>query len=98
MPQAWTNKEERQYKHIKDSARKKGTSLKRAKEIAARTVNKERFEEGKTENRTTQGTGNPRKPLEERTKQELYNIAKEKDIEGRSNMSKQELVKVLRKR
>ena len=49
MPrQAWSNKRERQYEHIKDSAKKRGTSTKRAKEIAARTVNKERARSGES--------------------------------------------------
>jgi hypothetical protein len=43
MPQqAWSKKRERQYEHVKDSAKKRGTSTKRAKEIAARTVNRDR--------------------------------------------------------
>ena len=47
MPQkAWSNKRERQYEHVKDSEKKKGESTKRAKEIAARTVNKERSKAG----------------------------------------------------
>src|SRR5215213_4305972 len=47
MPQrAWSNKRERQYEHIKDSAKEHGASTKRAKEIAARTVNKERAQTG----------------------------------------------------
>ena len=46
MPQAWSDKRERQYEHIKDSERKQGRSLKRAKEIAARTVNKQRAQKG----------------------------------------------------
>jgi hypothetical protein len=47
MPQkTWSNKRERQYEHIKDSAKKQGKSTKRAKEIAARTVNKERAKSG----------------------------------------------------
>ena len=47
MPQqAWSGKRERQYEHIKDSERKQGRSTKRAKEIAARTVNKERARSG----------------------------------------------------
>jgi plasmid stabilization system protein ParE len=47
MPQqAWSNKRERQYEHIKDSAKERGASTKRAKEIAARTVNKERAQAG----------------------------------------------------
>jgi plasmid stabilization system protein ParE len=47
MPQkAWSNKRERQYEHIKDGEKKRGASTKRAKEIAARTVNKERAQSG----------------------------------------------------
>jgi hypothetical protein len=48
MPSAWTDKDERQYEHIKSSERKEGRSLKRAKEIAAATVNKRRSSEGRT--------------------------------------------------
>jgi hypothetical protein len=52
MPQdAWSAKRERQYEHIKESELKQGRSTKRAKEIAARTVNKERAEKGETEDR-----------------------------------------------
>ena len=98
MPSGWSNKDERQYDHIKSSAKKRGKSTKRAKEIAARTVNKERREEGRTPNKTTQGTGNPNRPLKERTKDELYNIAKEKNISGRSKMKKDELVKAIQKK
>ena len=56
MPQeAWSNKRERQYEHIKDSAKERGASTKRAKEIAARTVNKERARSGeaRTSSRTS---------------------------------------------
>ena len=56
MPQdAWNNKRERQYEHIKDSAKERGASTKRAKEIAARTVNKERARSGeaRTSSRTS---------------------------------------------
>ena len=50
MPQdGWSAKRERQYEHIKESELKQGRSTKRAKEIAARTVNKERSEKGETE-------------------------------------------------
>lgn len=48
MPKAWSNKRERQYEHIKDSAKDQGKSTKRAKEIAAATVNKQRAESGET--------------------------------------------------
>ena len=88
---------ESQYEHIKVSAKKRGKGTKRAKEIAARTVNKQRREESRTPNKTTQGTGNPNKGLETRSKQELYNIAKDKNIPGRSKMDKSQLVKALRK-
>jgi hypothetical protein len=48
MPQAWSNKDERQYEHIKDSEAKQGRGAKRAKQIAAATVNKKRSSEGRT--------------------------------------------------
>ena len=48
MPQAWSAKDERQYEHIKHSEKKEGRSLKRAKQIAAATVNKQRKAEGRT--------------------------------------------------
>jgi hypothetical protein len=48
MPSAWSSKDERQYEHIKESARKRGRSPRRAVEIAARTVNKQRKSEGRT--------------------------------------------------
>jgi hypothetical protein len=95
MP-SWTNKDERQYEHIKDSSRKRGASTKRAKAIAARTVNKRRREEGRTSNKTTQGTGNPNRSLEDRSVKELRNLAREKNIEGRSKMRKNELVRAIR--
>lgn len=98
MPDAWTDKEERQYEHIKESARKRGKSAAHAREIAARTVNKQRRQEGKTSQKTTQGTGNPNKRLEDRTKQELYNRARHLKIGGRSKMNKSELVEAIRKK
>lgn len=97
MP-SWSKKDRRQYEHIKDSAQERGTPEDRAEEIAARTVNKQRREEGRTPNKTTQGTGNPNRSLEDRTKKELYNRAKELDIEGRSKMDKQELVRAIRRK
>ena len=48
MPKAWSNKDERQYEHIKDSAKGEGRSTARAKQIAAATVNKQRSAEGRT--------------------------------------------------
>lgn len=48
MPKSWNNKDERQYEHIKDSETKRGRSTRRAKQIAAATVNKRRRREGRT--------------------------------------------------
>ncbi len=48
MPKSWSKKDERQYEHVKESEKKRGTSNDRAEEIAARTVNKQRKEEGRT--------------------------------------------------
>ncbi len=48
MPQAWSSKDERQYEHIKAGEKKLGRSTKRAKQIAAATVNKQRSAEGRT--------------------------------------------------
>ena len=94
MP-SWNRKDERQYEHIKESEREHGASEDRAKEIAARTVNKHRREEGRTPSKRTQGTGNPNVALEERSRDELYNLAQELDIKGRSKMSKDELSKAV---
>ncbi len=96
MPPAWSDKDERQYEHIKKSSQERGRSEERAEEIAARTVNKNRREEGRTPNKTTQGTGNPNLGLEERSVDELRNIASGLGIEGRSKMRKNELVDAIR--
>lgn len=48
MPKSWSKKDERQYEHVKKSEKDKGESKERAKEIAARTVNKQRSKEGRT--------------------------------------------------
>ncbi|QDS91745.1 hypothetical protein FF011L_04800 [Roseimaritima multifibrata] len=76
MPE-WTDKDERQYEHIKESELDRGKSKDDAKEIAARTINKQRRNEGRTPNRTTQGTGNPNTSLDKRTVDELRNRAAE---------------------
>lgn len=96
MP-SWSKHDREMYEEIKESYEDRGKSEDRAQEIAARTVNKQRREEGRTPNRTTQGTGNPNEPLEERTKEELYNRAKELDVQGRSKMDKEELVRAIRR-
>ncbi|MGE0653598.1 MAG: Rho termination factor N-terminal domain-containing protein [Alphaproteobacteria bacterium] len=98
MPEVWTAKDERQYEHVKQSALDRGRDNGRAQEIAARTVNKQRREDGRTPNRKTMGTGNPRAPLEERSKDELYNLAEEHDIKGRSRMNKTQLITAIRRR
>lgn len=98
MPRGWSKKDEEKYDAIKESSLERGMGEDRAQEIAARTVNKQRRQEGRTPNKTTQGTGNPRRGYEARTKDELYNIAKEKDIPGRSRMDKQELISAIRGR
>jgi hypothetical protein len=97
MPE-WTGKDKRQYKHIKDSELKGGGSEDEAAEIAARTVNKQRRREGRTPNKTTQGTGNPKTPLKDRTVAELRNLAADAQIAGRSRMRKAELVSALTRR
>ena len=103
MPQrAWSNKRERQYEHIKDSAKKRGTSTKRAKEIAARTVNKERARSGEARTSSRSSTrdissgrrGGQRSGTNRqkgRTKEQLYNEAKRRNVPGRSKMNKRQL-------
>ncbi|MDQ2985376.1 MAG: addiction module toxin RelE [Armatimonadota bacterium] len=96
MPQkSWTKKDERMYDHIKEGARDDGKSESKAQEIAARTVNKHRREEGRTKNKRTSGTGNPNKPIAERTRDELYNLAQEMNVKGRGKMTKDELLSAL---
>jgi hypothetical protein len=103
MPQrAWSNKRERQYEHVKESEKKQGRSTKRAKEIAARTVNKERARSGEARESSStsrrdmssyrrggqrSGTNRPKG----RTKEQLYNEAKRRNIPGRSKMNKRQL-------
>jgi hypothetical protein len=92
----------RQYEHIKDSERKQGRSERRAEEIAARTVNKERARTGqaKSSSRLSKtdmsssrrgglrsGTNRPKG----RTKEQLYNEARRMGIKGRSSMNKAQL-------
>ena len=103
MPQrAWSSKRERQYEHVKESEKKQGRSTKRAKEIAARTVNKERARSGEAResSRTSRrdmssgrrgGLRSGRSGPRGRTKEQLYNEAKRMNIEGRSKMNKAQL-------
>jgi hypothetical protein len=106
MPQrAWNRKRERQYKHIKEGLRESGRSEDVAEEIAARTVNKERARAGEAKQvsrssvndissgrrgglRSHRGPGG-------RTKEQLYNEAKKKNIPGRSKMNKAQLARAV---
>ena len=102
MPQkAWSAKRERQYKHIKQGLKKQGRSEDTAEEIAARTVNKERARAGesKTRSRTSvkdissgrRGGLRSHSGPGGRTKEQLYEEARRKGVEGRSKMNKQQL-------
>jgi len=105
MPRAWSAKRERQYEHIKEGLEERGRSEKKAEEIAARTVNKERARAGeaKTASRTsTQDISSSRRGgLRShsgpggRTKDQLYAEARRKGVEGRSKMNKAELEKAV---
>jgi hypothetical protein len=99
-------KRARQYEHIKDSQLEQGTSEDRAEEIAARTVNKERARRGesRTRSRTSVrdissgrrgGKRSGRSGPRGRTRDQLYNEAKELGIEGRSKMDKAQLVRAV---
>jgi plasmid stabilization system protein ParE len=107
MPRGeWTEKQERKYEHIKESQQDQGAPARRAKEIAARTVQKERAQTGqsKTASKASvqdmpsskrggqrSGTRRPKG----RTKQQLYEEAKQRGIEGRSQMTKDQLQRAL---
>jgi hypothetical protein len=95
MPKAWSAKDERQYKHVRESELDRGVSEDKAEEIAGRTVNKQRREEGRTPNTRTMGTGNPNTPLSERSRDELYNVARGLNVRGRSAMTKADLVSAI---
>jgi hypothetical protein len=106
MPQdVWSKKEERQYEHIKAGQKKEGRSTDEAEEIAARTVNKQRAQAGKTKQASPSSTrdmsayrrGGQRSGSGPggRTRDQLYNEAKQKGIKGRSKMNKAELEKAV---
>ncbi|MFJ9850382.1 plasmid stabilization protein [Streptomyces sp. NPDC101150] len=106
MPAGASNKRERQYENIKENALEHGVSKKRAEEIAARTVNKERARAGEAETAGKTSTKDPKSAPQrggERshsgaqgpTKDQLYEEAKKKNIEGRSTMNKDELRKAV---
>jgi plasmid stabilization system protein ParE len=103
VPQeAWSAKRERQYEHIKDSLKDEGKSTDKAKEIAARTVNKERARTGeaKTSSRLSRedissgrrgGLRSGTSRAKGRTRDQLYEEAKSRGVKGRSTMTKEQL-------
>ncbi|MBT2453348.1 plasmid stabilization protein [Streptomyces sp. ISL-86] len=109
MPRGSSGKRERQYEHIKESGEKRGMSEGRAKEMASRTVNKERARSGESKSSSrssTQGKSASQRGGQrsgggggggssERTRDELYDEAKKRNIEGRSTMTKQQLKNAL---
>ena len=96
-------KDARKYEHIKDSLEDQGKSEKKAAEIAARTVNKDRAREGKTQTASKSSLKDPKSSSQRggersgtnkpkgRTKEQLYNEAKDRGIDGRSSMNKEQL-------
>ncbi|MFB8000353.1 plasmid stabilization protein [Streptomyces sp. NPDC056002] len=106
MPAGSSSKRERQYEHIKEGAQKHGVSASRAKEIAARTVNKERARSGESKSASKTSTQDKKSAYQRGgehshsgsqgpTKDQLYEEAKKRNIDGRSSMNKQELRKAL---
>ena len=106
MPQrAWSDKRERQYEHIKEGLEERGEDEDTAEEIAARTVNKERARSGEARQKSRTSTddissgrrGGLRSHTGSggRTKEQLYEEAKRKGVQGRSKMSKSELEKAV---
>ena len=99
-------KRARQYEHIKDSLRDQGASTDEAEEIAARTVNKERARSGEARSSSKLsredissgrrgGLRSLRRSPRGRTRDQLYEEAKHRNIRGRSKMSKAELERAL---
>jgi hypothetical protein len=102
MPQqAWSDKRERQYEHIKAGLRERGESEDTAEEIAARTVNKERARHGEAREHSRSSTEDissgrrgglrSHRGAGGRTRDQLYNEAKRTNIRGRSKMNKAQL-------
>jgi hypothetical protein len=102
MPQdAWSDKRERQYEHIKEGLLDRGESEDEAEEIAARTVNKERARAGEAKESSRSSTDDissgrrgglrSHRGAGGRTRDQLYNEAKDKGIKGRSKMNKAQL-------
>ena len=106
MPRrSWSDKRERQYEHIKAGLKKRGEGEDTAEEIAARTVNKERARHGeaKRSSRTSthdissgrRGGHRSHRGPGGRTKAQLYQEAKKKNIKGRSKMTKAQLLRAV---
>ena len=105
MPRAWNAKRERQYEHIKEGLEERGRSDSAAKQIAARTVNKERARSGesRTASRTSvedisssrRGGLRSHSGSGGRTRDQLYEEARRKGIEGRSKMNKAQLARAV---
>ena len=106
MPQqAWSAKRERQYEHIKAGLKERGDSEELAEEIAARTVNKERARAGEAQTSSRSSTddisSSRRGGLRShsgpggRTRDQLYNEARQRGIKGRSTMNKAQLERAL---
>jgi hypothetical protein len=106
MPRGSSPKRERQYRHIRDAERERGVPKGRAEEIAARTVNKERARSGEARSASKlskrdissqrRATYRRKHGGSGRTRDQLYEEAKQRNIPGRSRMSKQELERALR--
>ena len=106
MPrQSWSKKRERQYRHIKDSAKERGESEERAEEIAARTVNKERARSGEAKKPSRlslqdmssgrRGGLRSHQGAGGPTYDQLYEQARQRGIKGRSKMNKAQLAAAL---
>jgi len=106
MPQGqWSKKRERPYEHIKAGLKKRVRSEDTAEEIAARTVNKERARAGEAKESSRSSTHDissgrrgglrSHSGSQGRTKAQLYNEARQKNVKGRSTMTKAELAKAV---
>ena len=101
----WSDKRERQYEHIKAGLERSGRSEDTAEEIAARTVNKERARAGEAKepselsrsdiSSSRRGGLRSHKGPQGRTRDQLYEEAKDLNIRGRSKMSKAQLLRAV---
>jgi hypothetical protein len=101
----WSAKRERQYEHIKDGLEERGRDEETAQEIAARTVNKERARAGESRQASRTSTDDisssrrgglrSHRGAGGRTRDQLYEEARRKNVRGRSSMTKKELEQAL---